>query len=285
MKELLQVLLEARPCWSFSDVAGAGNKLAKIGIQTVEELTAALQERRELNQRLRLAGFRTFHSDTVRELRAALDVRCQARSGSSDPSMEVKSQASSGGSDSVMDFAEVPETPRETTLFLTSTVAPPRRRRLSPVTLTRIERERSAALEAAASKGIWTPLRCGRPPWQPPEDEKEWKRRLTFTEYEVLRQGKTEDVGTHPYVDFFPKKGYFACRGCGLPLYAWSSKFLDTGWPTWGESYHSKDLGCHTWAEGDRSEGYVRISCTRCESHLGHVYYDEEDQGCHRERH
>jgi len=123
--------------------------------------------------------------------------------------------------------------------------------------------------------GTPSPLRVGLPRWEPPEDEEEWKKRLSHAEFHILRLGKTESIGSHPYIHFFPKEGYFACTGCGLPLYSCGAKFEDSRWPTYEKCFYSKAIGCHIWAEGKPGDNYVQLSCTRCESHLGHVYYGE----------
>ena len=56
--------------------------------------------------------------------------------------------------------------------------------------------------------------------------EEEWKRRLEYAEYEVLRLKGTERKGGE-YDAFYPSTGdgYFVCRGCGQPLYSAESKF------------------------------------------------------------
>lgn len=63
--------------------------------------------------------------------------------------------------------------------------------------------------------------------------EADWKAKLTREEYHVLRQKGTERAGTGEYDNFYPKsESFFACRGCGNPLYSAESKFKSgCGWP------------------------------------------------------
>eukprot|EP00239_Pterosperma_sp_CCMP1384_P003985 CAMPEP_0197847378 /NCGR_PEP_ID=MMETSP1438-20131217/5843_1 /TAXON_ID=1461541 /ORGANISM="Pterosperma sp., Strain CCMP1384" /LENGTH=143 /DNA_ID=CAMNT_0043459273 /DNA_START=127 /DNA_END=559 /DNA_ORIENTATION=- len=57
----------------------------------------------------------------------------------------------------------------------------------------------------------------------------EWKKQLGSRDFNILRQGGTERGGTGEYNDFYPDSGYFACKGCGFPLYSATSKFEDLG--------------------------------------------------------
>ena len=45
--------------------------------------------------------------------------------------------------------------------------------------------------------------------------DEQWKNELTKQEYEVLRKSKTEAAFSGEYDKYFPKKGYFVCKGCG----------------------------------------------------------------------
>eukprot|EP00747_Dinoflagellata_sp_TGD_P215095 gnl/TRDRNA2_/TRDRNA2_87841_c0_seq1.p1 gnl/TRDRNA2_/TRDRNA2_87841_c0~~gnl/TRDRNA2_/TRDRNA2_87841_c0_seq1.p1 ORF type:complete len:264 (-),score=35.55 gnl/TRDRNA2_/TRDRNA2_87841_c0_seq1:456-1247(-) len=108
----------------------------------------------------------------------------------------------------------------------------------------------------------------------PPEvttelDDDEWRTKLSVHEFYILREGGTDPPASHPYTHFFPSEGYFACRGCGLPLYTCDSKFLDHGWPAWDKCFYSKDLGFHV---GACSGGAIEIHCARCKGHLGHLF-------------
>jgi len=69
------------------------------------------------------------------------------------------------------------------------------------------------------------------------------------------------------------QRGIYACRLCGLPLFASNAKFESgTGWPSFFQPFdpdHVKNLE-------DISHGMrrVEIRCARCDAHLGHVFDD-----------
>ena len=58
------------------------------------------------------------------------------------------------------------------------------------------------------------------------KSELEWKKELTPEQYRILRRKGTQAAGTGEYDSFFPKTGYFACAGCGFPLYSTTSKSM-----------------------------------------------------------
>jgi peptide methionine sulfoxide reductase msrA/msrB len=69
------------------------------------------------------------------------------------------------------------------------------------------------------------------------------------------------------------EKGTYVCRLCGLPLFSSDAKFESgTGWPSFFRPFDMQ----HVRNERDASHGMVRmeILCTRCGSHLGHVFDD-----------
>jgi peptide-methionine (R)-S-oxide reductase len=69
------------------------------------------------------------------------------------------------------------------------------------------------------------------------------------------------------------RKGVFACRLCGLPLFRSSAKFESgTGWPSFFEPFDPS----HVRELRDTGHGMVRteIRCARCDGHLGHVFED-----------
>ena len=103
------------------------------------------------------------------------------------------------------------------------------------------------------------------------KDDAEWRRILSGAQYNVLRQHGTERAGSSP-LNREKRKGTFACAGCALPLFSSATKFESgTGWPSFNDP-----LPGAVEAETDSSHGMVRdeVHCSRCGSHLGHVFND-----------
>src|SRR5262245_47640174 len=65
--------------------------------------------------------------------------------------------------------------------------------------------------------------------------EKEWRRRLTPEQYNVMRRHGTEAPGSCA-LNHEKRHGTFACAGCGQPLFASKRKFESgTGWPSFND--------------------------------------------------
>jgi peptide-methionine (R)-S-oxide reductase len=99
-----------------------------------------------------------------------------------------------------------------------------------------------------------------------------WKTQLTKKEYEVIREKGTERAFTGELLEN-KKKGVYACKACGLPLFSSETKFKSgTGWPSFWKPIHEKNVGEIT----DNSYGMQRVEvvCNRCGGHLGHVFDD-----------
>lgn len=100
----------------------------------------------------------------------------------------------------------------------------------------------------------------------------EWREILTPEQYQVTREKGTERAFTGEYVDNHDE-GVYLCVACGQPLFASETKFESgTGWPSFYEPLDKRNVD----EEEDRSLGMVRIEvmCSRCQSHLGHVFED-----------
>jgi peptide-methionine (R)-S-oxide reductase len=99
----------------------------------------------------------------------------------------------------------------------------------------------------------------------------EWRRLLTPEQYEVMRGHGTERPGSCA-LNHEKRSGTFSCVGCGQPLFKSMKKFESgTGWP----SFNDPQPGAVESTE-DRSYGMIRteVHCSRCGSHLGHVFPD-----------
>lgn len=102
--------------------------------------------------------------------------------------------------------------------------------------------------------------------------ETDWKQRLTDEQFRVARRHGTERAFTSPLNDV-KSPGTFSCIGCGQPLFDAADKFESgTGWPSFTQPITAEAVG----EKIDRSffMKRVEIHCSRCESHLGHVFPD-----------
>jgi peptide-methionine (R)-S-oxide reductase len=102
--------------------------------------------------------------------------------------------------------------------------------------------------------------------------EEEWKKILSSGEYRILRGRGTELPFVNEYYDN-EKEGIYYCRACGQPLYSSETKYKSrTGWPSFWEPIKPSLVD----EKEDNSFFMTRteIVCSRCGSHLGHVFSD-----------
>lgn len=99
----------------------------------------------------------------------------------------------------------------------------------------------------------------------------EWRKRLTRTEYWVLREEGTERPYSSP-LNKEKRVGTFACAGCATKLYSSKAKYdSGTGWPSFWQALPGA-VGTST----DYKLGYPRteVHCATCGGHLGHIFND-----------
>jgi peptide-methionine (R)-S-oxide reductase len=100
----------------------------------------------------------------------------------------------------------------------------------------------------------------------------EWRTMLSDGAYDVMRTGGTERAFSSPLNDI-SDMGTFYCKGCDNPLYSSETKFMSgTGWPSFTSAL-TDAIG----TMDDRQFLFLvrtECHCTRCGSHLGHIFED-----------
>ena len=102
-------------------------------------------------------------------------------------------------------------------------------------------------------------------------NEEELKSKLTPEEYQVLRQKGTEAPFSGKLLHD-DRDGMYKCKVCGQDLFSSDAKFdSGTGWPSFDEALDGSVIETE-----DTEHGMVRteITCSKCGSHLGHVFPD-----------
>jgi peptide-methionine (R)-S-oxide reductase len=101
--------------------------------------------------------------------------------------------------------------------------------------------------------------------------EAEWRKQLTPEQYTIMREHGTERPGSCALL-YEKRAGTFSCAGCDQPLFVSQMKFESgTGWPSFNDPVEGS-----VETTTDRTYGMVRteVHCSRCGSHLGHVFED-----------
>ncbi len=104
------------------------------------------------------------------------------------------------------------------------------------------------------------------------KSEAEWRQELTPEQYHILREKGTERAFTGEY-EHSKEKGVYRCAACGQELFSSDTKFESgSGWPSFYQPAGPDRVESHE----DATYGMRRVEvvCSRCESHLGHVFPD-----------
>ena len=132
----------------------------------------------------------------------------------------------------------------------------------------------AAVVSAPFSAPVSIALATEAPTVVVPATEAEWREKLSAEEFRALREKATEKEGSGEYDRFYPKEGFFVCRGCANPLFSYASKFkAGCGWPSFDRCYKGS-----LHMEPDTAHGMqrVEVTCVECRSHLGHVFEGEK---------
>jgi peptide-methionine (R)-S-oxide reductase len=102
--------------------------------------------------------------------------------------------------------------------------------------------------------------------------EAEWRQLLTPQQYNILREEGTERAFTGALLSN-KQRGIYRCAGCGNDLYHSDHKYdSGSGWPSYYQAVAPENVDTRL----DRRLFMTRneLICSRCESHLGHVFDD-----------
>ena len=104
------------------------------------------------------------------------------------------------------------------------------------------------------------------------KSDEEWRKQLTAEQFDVTRKEGTERAGSGKYA-YNHADGIYHCICCNTVAFDSKTKFESgTGWPSFYQPLAKENVVEVT----DRSFGMERtkVSCTRCDAHLGHVFDD-----------
>jgi len=101
--------------------------------------------------------------------------------------------------------------------------------------------------------------------------DSDFKSKLSSEEYAVLRLAHTERAfSSKLYKE--QSEGTYKCKACEQPLYSWKTKFdSGCGWPAFYQALPNAIIE-RTDEDGHR----VEVLCSKCNSHLGHVFKGEK---------
>ena len=104
------------------------------------------------------------------------------------------------------------------------------------------------------------------------KSESEWREKLTEEQFQICRKKGTERAFTGNYWNC-NDRGIYHCTCCDEPLFSSITKFdSGTGWPSFYEPKNQNSIS--TKEDSSFYMRRVEVLCSKCDSHLGHVFED-----------
>jgi peptide-methionine (R)-S-oxide reductase len=104
------------------------------------------------------------------------------------------------------------------------------------------------------------------------KSEDEWEKELTENEFLVLRKKKTDPPFKNEYYTN-KRKGIYKCAACGNILFNSKDKYdSGSGWPSFTKPI--KEDVVKYQDDFKLPQKRTEVICSRCGSHLGHVFND-----------
>ncbi len=130
----------------------------------------------------------------------------------------------------------------------------------------------SAILGAGAGLSLTAPAVASDDEFEVTRTEAEWKAMLSDRQYQVMRREGTEPAYSSP-LDKQYDPGLYHCRGCDQALYSSEHKYdSGTGWPSFWQPIKPSVIG--TKRDWKLLIPRTECHCSRCGSHLGHIFDD-----------
>lgn len=102
--------------------------------------------------------------------------------------------------------------------------------------------------------------------------DQQWREQLSEQEYQVCRKHSTERAFSGDYAET-KAQGTYICTCCGEALFASETKFdSGTGWPSFYQALNQAAIG--ETEDGKLFMKRTEVHCSKCDSHLGHVFAD-----------
>lgn len=102
--------------------------------------------------------------------------------------------------------------------------------------------------------------------------EEQWREQLGDQAYHVCREKGTERPFSGEYWDS-TEEGIYHCIACDAALFDSETKFdAGCGWPSYYQAISEEALSEHL--DLSHNMRRVEVTCSRCDSHLGHVFPD-----------